>query len=202
ALFPDEDFADLFDVKGRDSVPPSVVATVMVLQRLEGLSDREAVERYTFDTRWRYACGVGGYDSGAWTSFSHTVLVDMRMRLRGSTRPKRVFEVGLAAAKAAGLIGKRRILDSTPLHDAVATMDTVTLIGSAIRGLLKVADPELSAELFGRVESGDDYASSHKPQIDWDDDAAREQLIDRRARDGFAMVMALSGRELTEEVFQ
>lgn len=62
ALFPDSDFADLFDEKGRRSVPPSVVAVVMALQRLEGLSDREAVERYTFDSRWRYAAGVGGYD--------------------------------------------------------------------------------------------------------------------------------------------
>jgi len=60
-LFPDEMFADLFSDRGRRSVPPSVVATVMVLQRLEGLSDREAVERYAFDARWRYAAGVGGY---------------------------------------------------------------------------------------------------------------------------------------------
>jgi hypothetical protein len=59
-LFPDDMFADLFSERGRRSVPPSVVATVMVLQRLEGLSDREAVERYTFDARWRYAAGVGG----------------------------------------------------------------------------------------------------------------------------------------------
>ena len=36
-LFPDEMFADLFSDRGRRSVPPSVVATVMVLQRLEGL---------------------------------------------------------------------------------------------------------------------------------------------------------------------
>lgn len=59
-LFPDAMFADLFSGKGRRSVPPSVVAAVMVLQRLEGLSDREAVDRFTFDARWRYACGVGG----------------------------------------------------------------------------------------------------------------------------------------------
>ncbi len=38
-LFPDEFFADLFSGRGRRSVPPSVLATVMVLQRLEGLSD-------------------------------------------------------------------------------------------------------------------------------------------------------------------
>jgi len=42
-LFPDELFADLFSDRGRRSVPPSVVAVVTVLQRLEGLSDREAV---------------------------------------------------------------------------------------------------------------------------------------------------------------
>jgi hypothetical protein len=59
-LFPDSMFADLFARVGRRSVPPSVVAAVMALQRLEGLSDREAVDRFTFDARWRYAAGVGG----------------------------------------------------------------------------------------------------------------------------------------------
>jgi IS5 family transposase len=199
-LFPDEDFADLFDKRGRNSVPPSVVAVVMALQRLEGLSDREAVERYMFDARWRYAAGVGGYDTGGWTSFAHTVLVDMRERLRRSERPDRIFEVALDAARQAGLIGRRRVLDSTPLYDAVATMDTVTLIRSAIRGVLKVADGDLAVELRGVLASGDDYASPSKPQIDWDDAAAREELIDSRARDGMAVVMELSGRTLAPAV--
>jgi hypothetical protein len=199
-LFPDEDFADLFDEKGRRSVPPSVVAVVMALQRLEGLSDREAVERFTFDNRWRYAAGVGGYDTGGWTSFAHTVLVDMRERLRRSDRPNRIFEVALGAAKTAGVIGKRRVLDSTPLYDAVATMDTITLIRSAIRGLLRVADPDLAAELRSVIESGDEYESSAKPQIDWEDEPARVELVDSRARDGYAMVMVLSGRELSPVV--
>ena len=53
----------------------------MVLQRLEGLSDREAVERYAFDARWRYAAGVGGYDGAGWDRFAHTVLVETRARL-------------------------------------------------------------------------------------------------------------------------
>ena len=97
-LFPDEMFADLFSEKGRRSVPPSVVASVMVLQRLEGLSDREAVERYCFDTRWRYAAGVGSYDCEGWTSFAHTVLVDMRARLARSEDPRRIFTVTVEAA--------------------------------------------------------------------------------------------------------
>ena len=64
------------------------------------------------------------------------------------------------------------MLDLTPLYDAVATMDTVTLIRSAVRGLLAVADPELAAALRAGLSSGDDYAGNGKPQIDWDDRAA------------------------------
>jgi hypothetical protein len=200
-LFPDEAFADLFDGKGRRSVPPSVVAVVMVLQRLEGLSDREATERYCFDNRWRYAAGVGGYDTAGWTSFVHPVLVDMSERLRRSERPNRIFEVARQAAKEAGLIGRKRVLDSTPLYDAVATMDTVTLIRSAIRGLL-VADAELARELRCVLKCGDDYASSAKPMIDWDDEVAREALIDSRARDAYAALAVLDGRQLDPAMAQ
>src|SRR2546422_505489 len=153
-LFPDEMFADLFTMQGRRSVPPSVVAVVMVLQRLEGLSDREAVDRFTFDARWRYAAGVGGWDGDGRTSFAHTVLVDMRERLRGSDRPNRVFEVALDAARAAGLIGRRRGLDSTPLYDAVSTMDTVTLIRSAVRGLVAHAHADPAGRVLAAAAPG------------------------------------------------
>lgn len=195
-LFPDELFADLFTSRGRRSVPPSVVAIVMVLQRLEGLSDREAVERFTFDVRWRYAAGVGPYDGDGPQGFVHTVLVDMRERLRRSARPDRVFEVTLEVARAAGLVGRRRVLDSTPLYDAVTTMDTITLIRSALRGVLAAADGALAAELRAALTAGDDYASLAKPPIDWDDAAAREALIDSRAKDAYACLTLLDGRIL------
>lgn len=201
-LFPDELFADLFSDQGRRSVPPSVVATVMVLQRLEGLSDREAVERYTFDTRWRYATGVGGYAAGGRDSFAHTVLVDMRERLRRSDRPDRIFEIGLNAAREAGLVGRKRVLDSTPLYDAVATMDTVTLVRSAMRGLLACTDKELERRLRSAFTSGDEYASGAKPQIDWNDPVEREKLVDSRARDAFACLALLEGMGLPGEVLE
>jgi hypothetical protein len=198
-LFPDEMFADLFTDVGRRSVPPMIVAVVMVLQRIEGLSDREAVDRFAFDARWKYA--AGGLDFG-YPGFVHTVLVDMRARLAASERPDRIFEVTLAVARAAGLVGRRRVLDSTPLYDAVATMDTVTLIRSAIRGLLKVADAGLAAEFAGVLTSGDDYASAAKPVIDWDDRTQREALIDSRARDAHALLAVLHGRDLPTAVVQ
>lgn len=196
-LFPDELFADLFSDRGRRSVPPSIVAVVMVLQRLFGLSDREAVESFTFDARWKYA--AGGLDMD-YPGFAHTVLVDMRARLAGSARPNRIFEVTVAVAGDAGLVGVRRVLDSTPLYDAVATMDTVTLIRSAIRGLLGVTDDTLEAELRAVLSSGDEYASNAKPQIEWDDPAERTALIDTRAKDAYACLRVLCGRTLEPEV--
>jgi IS5 family transposase len=158
------------------------------------------VERYCFDNRWRYAAGVGGYDGSGWATFAHTVLVDMRERLRNSADPDRIFVAALAAAREAGFVGKKRALDSTPLYDAVATMDTVTLIRSAVRGLLKVADADLEDELRRAIKSGDDYASASKPQIDWDDQAARDGLVDSRAKDAYACLAVLDGRELAEKV--
>jgi hypothetical protein len=61
----------------------------------------------------------------------------------------------------------QRVLDSTPLYDAVATKDALTFIRSAIRGLHKVAVAELVAELRAALRSGDDYASWAKRWVDW-----------------------------------
>ena len=192
-LFPDEMFADLFDGAGRRSVPPMIVAVVMVLQRIEGCSDREAVDRFAFDARWKYAAGGLDFD---YPGFVHTVLVDMRARLARSAKPDRIFEVTLEAARAAGLVGRRRVLDSTPLYDAVATMDTVTLVRSAIRGLLRACDGGLAGELRGVLRRDDDYAAAGKPACDYDDVAAREELVDALAKDARALLAALDGRGL------
>lgn len=192
-LFPDEMFADLFTDVGRRSVPPMIVAVVMVLQRIEGCSDREAVDRFAFDARWKYAAGGLDFD---YPGFVHTVLVDMRARLAASKRPDRVFEVTLEAARQAGLVGRKRVLDSTPLYDAVATMDTVTLVRSAVRGLLKVADTDLEARLRRVLRRDDDYAGAGKPVCDYDDAAARAGLVDALAIDARAALAVLDGLEL------
>ena len=197
-LFPDEMFADLYATRGRHSIPPSVQAVVMVLQKLEGLSDREAVERFTFDLRWKYAAGVEGFTEG----FVHTVLVGLRARLRDSADPDRIFRVSKEVAGNAGLIGVRRVLDSTPLYDAVATQDTVTLIRSAIRGLLRVAGDQLVGRIRLFLRRDDDYARAGKPACDWDDAEAREALVDELVRDGLEALKGLEGKTLTPEVKQ
>jgi Transposase DDE domain/Transposase domain (DUF772) len=198
-LFADEEFADLFADVGRRSIAPRIVAVVMALQRFNGMSDREAVEAFAFDLRWKYAAGALDFDH---PGFVHTVLVDMRERLRRSARPNRIFEAVLEVAKAAGLVGRKRVLDSTALYDAVATQDTVTLIRSAIRGLLHAADATLGEELRAQLKRDDDYASAGKPACDWDDSAQREAVVDALAKDGYAALLALDGRVLHAQVQQ
>src|SRR5947207_3852794 len=199
SLFPDEMFSDLFAGEGRDSIPPMIVAVVMVLQRLEGLSDREAVDRFAFDLRWKYA--AGGLDFNH-PEFVHTVLVDMRARLARSKRPNRLFDRTVEVAGTAGLVGRKRVLDSTPIYDAVATQDTITLIRSAVRQLLRAAGHELRARLRAVISSGDAYTDTRKPVIDWTDAAQREALVDSRARDAYALLAVLDGQQLAVEVDQ
>jgi transposase len=131
-LFPDELFADLFPSgRGRPSVPADQVATVMVLQALEGLSDREAAAQLRRNIAWKVACGLALTDQG----FHPTVLTLWRSRLRASGRPERIFEAVRQVVAATGVLKgrQRRALDSTLLDDAVATQDTVTQLVGAIR---------------------------------------------------------------------
>jgi hypothetical protein len=88
AMFPDDYFADVYtgSARGRPIVAARVVATVMLLQAFEGLSDREACDRLEVDLRWQAAAGV---DAG-YRAFHPTVLVGMRNKLRASARPRRL----------------------------------------------------------------------------------------------------------------
>ncbi len=195
-LFPGDYFADVYkdSRRGRPTVPARVLATVMVLQSLEGLSDQEAVDHLECDLRWQAAAGV---DVG-YVAFHSTVLVGQRNRLRGSPRPKRFLEDTKVIAREAGVLGNRvRVLDSTPIYDAVSTQDTVTQLRSAIRKLLRAVEgTPLWARVRAALTRDDDYAGPGKPPCDWDDPAAREVLVDALVRDALAALAVLDGEEL------
>jgi Transposase domain (DUF772) len=145
-LFPPELFADLV-VQGRNHpwVSAEVVATVMVLQALEGLSDREASSALRRDIAWKVAGGLRLDDEG----FHPTVLVYWRARLRASTRPRRIFEAVRQVVEQTGVLGgrRRRVLDSTLLEDAVATQDTVTQLVAAIRRVRRLVPEARGVEV-------------------------------------------------------
>jgi hypothetical protein len=197
-MFPDDYFADCYlnSPLGRPTVPARILATVMILQAFEGLSDREACDRLGFDLRWQAAAGVA---IGA-EAFHPTVLVGARNRLRASSRPRRLFEDTKGVAKATGALGQRaRVLDSTPIFDAVATEDTVTQVRASIRKLLvaldQSADP-LATEVRNALVRDDEYATPGKPPCDWDDRGAREALVDALVRDANAALDVIGDHEL------
>ena len=200
AMFADDYFADLYKSSklGRPTIPARVLATVMLLQSHEGLSDREATDRLERDLAWQAAAGVHtGYEA-----FHPTLLVGVRNRLRESARPKRLFEDTKKAAREAGVMKDRaRVVDSTPVHDAVATQDTVTQLRAAVRKLLRlVKGTELEKKVRAVLERDDDYASPGKPPCDWDDAAAKDELVDALVKDAKAALAALEGEELSGAV--
>jgi DDE family transposase/transposase-like protein DUF772 len=192
-LFPDEMFADLFPSRlGRPSVPGDVVAAVLLLQALEGRSDREAVEALTFDLRWKAACGWPLVAAG----FHPTVLTYWRRRLAASARPNRIFDAVRAVIAATGaLTGKtRRVLDSTTLTDAVATQDTITQLIAAIRRVRREVPG--APEVVAARCAAHDYDDPGKPAIAWDDAEARAALVDALVGDAHRLLGHLPEQEL------
>lgn len=195
-LFPDELFADLFPTRrGRPSVPADVVATVMLLQSLEGLSDRDGLVALRTDLRWKVAAGLALGDEG----FHPTVLTLWRNKLRDSDRPQRIFDaVRQVVAETGVLKGKtRRALDSTLLDDAVATQDTVTQLVSMIRRVRAAVPAAVSVEVCGH-----DYAAGGKPACAWDDPAARNELVSALVSDALAILARLEEVVLDEDQAQ
>lgn len=191
-LFPDELFADLFPSgRGRPSVPADVIATTLVLQTLEGLSDRHAADALRQNIAWKVAAGLAIDAVG----FHPTVLTYWRKRLLASERPERIFDAVREVVAATGVLkGKtRRALDSTVMDDAVATQDTVTQLVGAIRRVLRVV-PAASAAVLAR-----DYSSPAKPDIVWDDPAAKTALITELVNDALAIIAVLDGMILDGE---
>ena len=198
-LFPAEMFADLFPSgRGRPSVPADIAASVLVLQALHGLSDREAMAAVRTDLRWKVACGLpvghGGFDASTLTYW--------RRRLAVSEQPNRIFDaVRSVVAETGVLTGKtRRALDSTVLDDAVATQDTVTQLIAIIR---KVRREVPGADgVVARRCTGHDYDDPGKPRIAWDDSEARAVLVDALVRDAVALLDEVSRLELDEQAAQ
>jgi IS5 family transposase len=192
-LFPDDMFEDLFPSRrGRPSVPADVVATVMVLQSLEGRSDREAIEALRTDIRWKVAAGLPLDDEG----FHPTVLTLWRNKLRASEAPERIFDAVRAVVTQTGVLrGRtRRALDSTLLDDAVATQDTVTQLVSIIRRVRKAIPAAAQVEVTGH-----DYTQPGKPACAWDDPEARNTLVSGLVNDALVLLDALEGVELDND---
>jgi hypothetical protein len=163
----------------------------MVLQALEGLSDRQAVRRLETDIAWKAAADLTLTDEG----FHPTVLVLWRNRLRTSDRPERIFDAVRAVLTSSGVIaGKtRRALDSTVLDDAVARQDTITMLVTQICRVRRLI-PEL-----GSVWVREHNLEGGRPPCDWEDPADMERLVSELVDDANELVWAAEDLDLNDK---
>src|SRR6478736_5552521 len=159
-LFGDNEFEDLFPSgKGRPSIPASVMASILVLQTLHDLSDRETAEAVRCDLRWKVATGMALDHKG----FDPSTLVYWRKRLAKSQRPQRINDAVRAVIAATGVLGggRERAVDSSMLADALATEGTFTQMVSAVRRVGRLVPG--GAEAIVAVCTGHDYSRPGKP---------------------------------------
>ncbi len=166
---------------------------MLVLKELYDLSDTQTADALKFDLRWKVACGR----SLLQVSFDPSTLVYWRKRIAASDRPDRVFDAVAEVIAQTGILrGRRkRCVDSTVFDDAVATMDTVSQLVAAMRKVARVVPG--AGEVISRV-CGLDYSRPGKPDIDWDDPAAKQGLVSDLVNDALAVLDALAGPDAPE----
>src|SRR4051812_34822698 len=188
----DEDFAACYAAgRGRPSIPPSLLARVLLLQHRTGASDEQAMEAVRWDLRWKVALGLP-VDHQGWHP---TTLTKFRARLLLHGQERVALEATLRLAGELGLLQGRpeQVMDSTPMLGAAATQDTVRLVRSGVRKLLD-AVAAVDAEAARRLDAGlaFDYARPHeKPECRWRERAERERMLTRVAQDAERAVRAV-----------
>lgn len=183
-LFHDEDFTDLYCLdNGRPSVPPSLLATALLLQAYEGASDEEAKARADFDLRWKVALGVGLEER----PFAKSTLQLFRARLILHERVRAIFQKSLAFARRTGYFRSRKlkvVLDTTYVLGRGAVKDTYNLLADGITKLartLAAGTHPSPQEEWARVHGlGRYFGSSLKGEAgtDWDDPEARRVFLE------------------------
>ena len=181
-LFSDDDFAEIYcPDNGRDSVPPSLLATALLLQTYDKVSDAEAKARADFDIRWKVALGIEIEDR----PFAKSTLQMFRAQLILHEKVREVFESSLRLARQSGYLKKRGMrvaLDTTYILGRGAVKDTYNLLADGIVKLLR-ALATVANIAVGEWAEGQGYeryfGSSIKGEatIDWSDRKARRKLL-------------------------
>ena len=181
-LFSDDDFAEIYcPDNGRDSVPPSLLATALLLQTYDKVSDAEAKARADFDIRWKVALGIEIEDR----PFAKSTLQMFRAQLILHEKVREVFEGSLRLARQSGYLKKRGMrvaLGTTYILGRGAVKDTYNLLADGIVKLLRVLAAVANATLpaWAEAQGYERYfGSSIKGEavIDWSDRRARAALL-------------------------
>ena len=187
-LFRDEEFAKLYcPDNGRDSVPPSLVATVLLLQAYDKVSDAEAKQRADFDIRWKVALGIEVEDR----PFAKSTLQLFRAHLILHEQANEIFQRSLRFARESGYLKGRRMkvaLDTTNILGRGAVKDTYNLLADGIVQVAKALASldGKSVKEWGLAHGLERYfGSSVKGEagIDWDNKKERQAFLQQIVAD-------------------
>ena len=181
-LFCDEDFAEFYSPDwGRPSVPPSLLATALLLQSHDRVSDEEAKARADYDLRWKVALGV----EVEARPFAKSTLQLVRAQLVLKEKMRTVLQRSLEYAVQSGYVKKRKlraVLDTTYILGRGAVKDTYNLLADSMRQLLRALAQAEGAELTAWA-AGHGYerymAASIKgeAEVDWDNEQSRSEFL-------------------------
>ena len=187
-LFRDEAFAGLYVLdNGRPSVPPSLLATALVLQTYDVVSDEEAKQRADYDLRWKVALGVE-LDA---RPFAKSTLQEFRAQLIVHEEQATIFQTSLELAKRRGKFrtksGEQRklkvALDTSNILGRGAVKDTYNLLGDGIVKLARVLAKQSGQPLavwaeangYGRYVGQTSLKGT--AEIDWGDASERRRFL-------------------------
>lgn len=213
-LFCDEDFASLYCLNnGRPSVPPSLLATALVLQTYDGVSDDEAKQRADYDLRWKVALGV---ELGV-RPFAKSTLQEFRAQLIVHDQTRAIFQRSLEVAKRRGVWKKghppherqhiKLALDTTHILGRGAVRDTYNLLADGIvqvlRALAGLTSCELTelAEEVGCARYVQGPSLKGQADVDWTDSKARQRFLAEIVADAEQLLELVRGTrsELTKD---
>ena len=181
-LFRDADFAELYCLdNGRTSVPPSLLATALLLQTYDKVSDAEAKARADFDIRWKVALGIEIEDR----PFAKSTLQVFRGQLILHDQVREVFERSLRLARETGYLKRRSMrvaLDTTYILGRGAVKDTYNLLADGIVKLLRVlaAVANIDVREWAKAHGYERYLGSSvkgEAAIDWSSKRERRKLL-------------------------
>jgi len=142
-LYTDQLFADLYPPQGRPvEIAPWRLALVVVMQYMEGLTDRQAADAVRRCMDWKYALSLDLHDPG----FDFTLLHDFRQRLLTHAAAQRLLDTFLSTCKARGWIKARgtQRTDSTHVLAAIRNLHRLECVLEAMHyalNQLSDADP-------------------------------------------------------------